>query len=314
MKEGVKLSRAFTYSLLVLVMFIWGLNVVAIKFLVNEVPPITMQGIRIFVAGICAITVLYFLKDLRKLTKKEWLFAGLAALFGQLGHHTFLALGLVETTAANAGLILGLIPLATVILTMIFLRDRPTLLRLIGILLGFTGVAVIVLQNGEGIGVVSRGDLFIFLSMSTQALSFILIKQITKTLSARQLTAVMLLIGSVFITSISFVFEPNGVSAMTGKSATVWAVFFASAIIATGLGHILYNAAIQQIGAGETAVFNNLVPFFSLVGAFLFLGEAIRFTQVLGFILIVIGVLLGTGYLEMKMIARIEKRKLQKTG
>lgn len=304
---------AFTYSLLVFVMFIWGLNVVAIKYLVVQLPPFAMQGMRIFIAGMFAIIVLYFLKELRKLTKKEWLYAISAAVFGQLGHHTFLALGLVETSATNAGLILGLIPLTTIILTMIFLRDRLTFLRIIGIVLGFTGVAVVVFQNGEGLGAVSRGDLFVFLSMVSQAFSFILIKKVTTTLSAKQLTAVMLLIGSVFILGISFAFESNSVSQMSNKSAIVWVVFFTSAIVATGLGHILYNAAIQKIGAGETAIFNNLVPFFSLVGAFLFLGEAIRFMQVIGFTLIVSGVLLGTGYLDMKLLGS-KKINLKKTG
>ncbi|MFN7250247.1 MAG: DMT family transporter [Anaerobacillus sp.] len=314
MKEGVMLSRTLTFSLLVFVMFIWGLNVVAIKYLVTELPPLAMQGTRIFIAGMFAITVLYFLRDLRKLTRTEWFYAFLAALFGQVGHHTLLAMGLVQTTATKAGLILGLIPLATVIFSMIFLRDRPTFVRVVGIFLGFMGVAIVIFQKGEGLSSVSRGDLLIFISMISQAFSFILIKKVTTTLSSRQLTAVMLLIGSVFILISSFAFEPGNVSEMTGKSATVWAVFFTSAILATGLGHILYNAAIQQIGAGETAVFNNLVPFFAIVGAFLFLGEAIRFMQVFGFILIVIGVLLGTGYLEMKMINRIKQRKLLKTG
>ncbi|RXJ04239.1 DMT family transporter [Anaerobacillus alkaliphilus] len=305
------MSKLFTYSLLVFVMFTWGLNIVAIKYMVTYLPPIAMQGIRIFVAGLAALIVLYFLRDLRKLTRSEWKLALMAAVFGQLGHHTFLALGLAGTTATNGGLILGLIPLTTVIMTMIFLRERPTWLRFFGIFLGFLGVAMVVLQIGEGIGAVSRGDLFIFISMVSQAFSFILIRKITVTLSPRQLTAILLLIGSLMTTSASFIFEGNVVSAIVGKPSMVWVVFFFSAIIATGLGHIFYNLAIQQIGAGETAIFNNLVPFFTLVGAFLFLKEAILLAQVIGFILIVIGVFLGTGYLEMKTK---DKLKYKKTG
>ncbi|MBB5172262.1 EamA family transporter [Texcoconibacillus texcoconensis] len=299
------MARSLTYSLLILVMFIWGLNVVAVKYLVEHFPPVAMQGFRILVAGIVAIIVLYFLRDLRKLTKKEWGITILAALFGQLGHHALLAIGLVETTASNASLILGLIPITTSILAMIFFRDKMTWLQVTGIIFGFSGVAIVVLQNNGSIGAVSTGDFLVFTSMFSQALSFILIKMATKTLSSRQMTAVMLLLGSILLLGTSLVVEPNGFSQLTGGTALVWTVFFVSAILATGLGHILYNAAIQQIGAGETAIFNNLVPFFSLIGAFLFLGESIYVTQVIGFFLIVTGVLLGTGYVD----SQIKKKK-----
>lgn len=68
--------------------------------------------------------------------------------------------------------------------------------------------------------------------------------------------------------------------------------------MATGVGYIVFNAAIQQIGAGQTAIFNNFVPFFGLVFSALFLNETITASQLIGFVFIVAGVLFGTGYIE----------------
>lgn len=283
-------------------MFIWGLNVVAIKFLIEYFPPVTMQAFRTFVAGIVAIIILYFLRDLRKLSKKEWLYIFIAAILGQLAHHAFLALGLVETTASNAALILGLVPIVTSILAIIFLKDRLTFLRLFGIGLGFLGVAIVVLQNSGGLGSVSRGDIFVFLSMTSQALSFILIKKLSSTLSSKQMTGVLLLVGSILLLGLSFVVEPQGMTELNKGTVWVWIVFLVSAIFATGMGHMLFNSAIHKIGAGQAAIFNNLIPFFTLIGAYLFLGEQIVFTQIIGFILIVLGVLFGTGYVDSVLI------------
>ncbi|WNF36790.1 DMT family transporter [Bacillaceae bacterium IKA-2] len=303
-EEAIKLSRIATYSILLSVMFIWGLNVVAIKFLIEYFPPVTMQAFRILVAGIVTIIILYFLRDLRKLTKKECTYIFLAAILGQLGHHAFLALGLVETTATNAALILGLSPIATSILAIAFLHDRLTMLRLLGIGLGFSGVAIVVLQNSGGLGSISRGDIFVFISMISQVFSFIIIKKLSSTLSTKQMTAVMLLVGSVLLLGLSFFVEPQGMTELSKGTVWVWIVFLVSAIFATGLGHILYNTAIHEIGAGQTAVFNNLIPFFALIGAYLFLGEQIILTQILGFMLIVLGVLFGTGYVDSVLIKR----------
>lgn len=301
-KEVVKLSRVLTYITLISVMFIWGLNVVAIKFLIEYFPPVTMQAFRTLVAGIVTITILYFLRDLRKLTKKEWSYIFIAAILGQLGHHTFLALGLVETTASNAALILGLVPIATSVLAIIFLNDKLTILRLFGIGLGFFGVAIVVLQNSGEMGSVSRGDIFVFISMTSQAFSFIIIKKLSSTLSSKQMTAIMLLVGSVLLLGLSFVVEPQGIRELNKGTVWVWTVFLVSAVFATGMAHMLFNSAIHKIGAGQAAIFNNLIPFFTLIGAYLFLGEQIVLTQILGFILIVLGVLLGTGYVDSVLI------------
>ncbi|WP_250129862.1 EamA family transporter [Jeotgalicoccus sp. WY2] len=67
-------------------------------------------------------------------------------------------------------------------------------------------------------------------------------------------------------------------------------------MVVTGFGYIIYNSAIQQIGAGQTVIFNNFVPFFGVVFSVIFLNEMITASQVIGFIFVVIGVLFGTGY------------------
>lgn len=314
MKEGERVTRLGTYILLLMVMIVWGLNVVAVKYLVENFPPVMMQGLRIGTAGLFAMLILYFLKDLRKLTKKEWRFTILAAIFGQIGHHSMLAIGLVNTTASNASLILGLIPLTTAIFAMIFLGDRLTMIRFIGILSGFGGVAFVVLNPDQSVSGMTSGDMFVFISMVSQAISFILIKKVTSTLSSKQLTGIMLIIGSISLITISYIFEPESQLAFSISDKLVWIVFFSSAIIATGLGHFLFNAAIQKIGAGQTAIFNNFIPFFALLGAYFLLNEPLHLSQLIGFIFIVIGVLLGTGYVEQRLIIKRNKKEHKKVS
>ncbi|MFX3624478.1 MAG: DMT family transporter [Ectobacillus sp.] len=119
------------------------------------------------------------------------------------------------------------------------------------------------------------------------------------------MTGYMLVMGSVVLFIIGLCAEPNGIESMKGASGAIWAVFFASAIIATALGHMMYNYAIGKVGAAAAAIFINLNPFFSLVGAVIFLGERIAASQVIGFMLILCGVLLGSGSFE----EAVQKRK-----
>lgn len=92
------------------------------------------------------------------------------------------------------------------------------------------------------------------------------------------------------------------------KPLYVWIVFVASGVVATGVGHLLYNRAIKRIGPSETSMFLNMTPFFSLVGAYLFLDEIVLMTHLFGFLLIVTGVFFGTGVVERF----IHNRRLEK--
>lgn len=292
------MSRSFIYLSLIVIMMIWGLNVIALKILVEHFSPVTLTSFRILTAGIVVILILFFTGQLRKLTRKEVIYIGTAALFSVVAHHLFLAVGLTKTTASNAGLILALVPLVTSVLAVVFLGNRFTVFRFVGILLGFTGVMFVVLNGKTGIHHVSIGDFYIFLSVLSQAISFIIIKKATDTMDSKVMTGWMLLFGSLLLFFISLWMEPDGLSSLANGTIYLWMIFLASAVFATALGHMLYNRAIKQIGAAESAIFINLNPLFSLLGAYFFLGESISLSQIMGFILIVIGVILGSGFLD----------------
>lgn len=310
-EKGFKSSLLITYSVVFFVMIIWGVNAVMLKVLVEHFPTISMTSLRIMLAGIVVMLIIIFSRRLRRLTKMEWIYTICGALFGVVGHHFFLAEGLVYTGAANAVLILALLPVTTSILAAWFLKDRLTKWRIVGIVIAFIGVFFI--QSGDGSMSFDRGEIYIFIAMVFQAISFIYIKLATKTLDSKQMTGYMLIIGSILLVGISLYIEPNGMTQMGEAPLWLYAVFVISAVIATGVGHFLFNSAIEKIGAGQTAIFNNFVPFFGLVSSAIFLKEKIYWYQGAGFLLIVIGVLFGTGYIE-KMTLQNKKGTYEKNA
>ncbi|MFC7373207.1 DMT family transporter [Fictibacillus iocasae] len=291
-----------TYVILVAVMIVWGVNVPATKVLVTHFPPVTMTSLRVFTAGLAVFLLMALTKNLRLPTRKEAGYVFIASIFNVLAHHYFLSIGLKGTSGTNGGLILGTGPLWTTALAVLFLGTRFTVLKGLGLLLGFTGVSLIVLK-GSAVSGIAHGDLFVFLSVLVQAVSFIMIKKLTATMDARCITSYMMLIGSTMLFFIGIVQEPGGLEGMTHGTASLWAVFFSSAIIATAMGHMLYNQAMGVIGAAEASIFINLNPFFALLSSVLLLDETISVLQILGFLFILAGVIFGSGAAE-EMIAR----------
>ena len=300
-------SLMLTYGLVFLITAIWGLNVVFLKVLVENLPPQTMTAFRIMIAGITAIIIVYFAKSLRALSVREWLYTAFGMIFGVILHHLTLALGLMTTAASTGSLILSLVPLATAVLGVIFLGEQLTKMRVLGFILALAGVFFI--QGGSFSGLkLSQGELLLFTSMFAQAISFIFIKKATVTLDSKAVTAIMNLAGSVGLLLIAFIAEPDGLSNMTSASLGVYIVLFTSGIVATGIGHMVFNSAIQKIGASKTAIFNNFVPFFGVLFSVIFLNEMIEPAQLIGFVFIVAGVLFGTGYIERVWMKRQSKK------
>jgi drug/metabolite transporter (DMT)-like permease len=289
-------------------MMVWGFNVPALKTLVTAFTPVTITSLRIFTAGITVFIILGIMKKIRIPTRRESLFIIGGGLLNVVSHHYFLSVGLTQTTSTNGGLILGTGPLLTALLASILLRNRPTVIKVIGFILGGIGVSIIVLSGGEGLGNLNSGDLMVFISIFSQALSFIIISRAAKTLDPRLLTGYMLVFGSVILFIIGLMKEPGGLTHLGHASAGIWVLFFASAMLATAVGHMLYNHSIGQLGAAETSIFLNLNTFFSLIGAALFLGEKITSYHLIGLLFIILGVICGAGTLE----ELIQKRKRQR--
>lgn len=297
------------YSSIIFVMVLWGFNVVAIKIIVEQFPAVTITSMRIFIAAIVVWFILWSKGQIRLPKRNEFVYILLASFTGVVGHHYFLSVGLTETTASNSGLILGTVPLTTSILAAIMLKERLSVLRIIGLIIGLIGVSIIVLYGSVGSLGINGGDIFIAFAVIAQALSFIFIKQTSDTMRASLITGYMLIIGSFFLFVISLALEPNEIPLLKNGTAVAWGAFLVSGILATGIGHFLYNNAIPHIGPSKVSIFNNMTPFFALIGSSLFLNEQIAISQMLAFVLIIMSVILGSG-LGDRFIRERKHRKL----
>jgi drug/metabolite transporter (DMT)-like permease len=69
----------------------------------------------------------------------------------------------------------------------------------------------------------------------------------------------------------------------------VWGAIIFSGGLSTGLAFAIWNTAVKNVGASNTAVYSNLVPFIALLGGALFLDEPVAWIQVVGGVLIIGG-------------------------
>ncbi|MTD30817.1 DMT family transporter [Planomicrobium sp. YIM 101495] len=295
------------YLLLTSIMVVWGFNLAVVKYLVGHVEPVTLTAFRILLAAVTVFIILFMFKLHQTPGRKDWLYIFLGALLNVVSHHYFLSSGLTMTTGTNAGLILGTGPMLTAVFVSLIMRNFPSRLQWLGVVVGMAGVFSTVLIGGDGASEMNLGDVFVFISILAQVLSYIVIANAVKNLDPRVMTAYMMLIGSIVLFIISLVQEPGGMQAFMAVPPAFWLAFFFSGIFGTAIGHMLYNYSIGQAGPTKAAIFMNLNTLFSLVAAALVLGEKITLGHLFGLVLIVIGVLFGSGAVE-DLLAKRRKR------
>ena len=285
------------YGILVLVMLIWGANLPMLKYLIAEVSPVTLTAFRIFTAGVTVFLILWKMKMIRKPSKQEWKYIAIGSLTNVVIHHYFLNIGLSVTSGTHGALILGTGPMLTAIAGAFILRYFPSLIQWLGLVLGIIGVSLSVVGGGD-LGGSAIGDFFVFLAILAQVMSYMVISKAARTLDPRLLTAYMLVIGSFILMLISFIQEPGAIVQFTEVDPIFWLIFFASAILGTAVGHMLYNYSIGQAGATKSAIFMNLNTIFSLVFSAIFLNEVLGWNHLASLIFIIAGVILGSGAAE----------------
>ncbi len=290
-------ANRWIYSILAFVVISWGLNIVMVKFLTEFSPPFLVAAVRMPLAGLALLPFVISKYGWYKPTAKQWVLLVLIGLTSIFMHQLFLASGVAMTTATNASLILGLNPLTTALLAAIFVGEKMSLRLLLGILAGFSGVVIVVLSNsaGSSVEVSGWGDLIMLLSMLGYVVGGLLIKTIASTnIPTLVTTAYSTLIGGIFLNVGAFVKYGPTAYQEVHFSGMGWVVMLLSAWVASSLGTLGWNHGIKLLGANKTSMFINGMPFASMIGAVLFLGEQIHWIHMLAFVLTTLGIVIGT--------------------
>jgi drug/metabolite transporter (DMT)-like permease len=285
-----------TFSLLVLVVILWGINVVMIKYLTAFFPPLALAPIRLFLATCLLLPAVIFKYGYEWPPRTAWLPMAGISLFGIFLHHILLSWGVSATSGTHAALILGLNPLLTAVLASRLSAEPLTFSKGLGVILGFSGVVLIVSGKVQGTATFI-GDLVMLLSMIAAVIGYLFVKKSTAQVTPLVVTAYTHVVASIGL--IVFGLFANPVWSYDGAFG-FWplAVLLFSSLVNTALGALWWNMGIQRIGASKASLFQNGIPVAGVFASALFLGEQLQWEHLTALCLVILGVSLGTGILS----------------
>lgn len=299
--------------LMVLTAFFWSGAFITGKIAVGEFPPFALTFFR-FLFALPFIFIIFYIKEPGKLLPhgRQWPALILLGVIGTFCYHALFFTSLRYTTAINSSLIGAINPMVTTLLAAMFFSERLTPMRVLGIILSFTGVFLFI-TNGD-LELISRfqfnkGDLLMLVAVCCFAVYSLLSRRYMKQyrLSPLMVTAYTFLICVVI--SVPFVLWEKPATYLFSTTASGWLSILYMSVFASVLGYLIQMVAIQRIGAPRTAIFINLVPIFTIIQSVAILGESITLFKLIGAAIVISGVYLATraeprvNYLESHKVA-----------
>jgi drug/metabolite transporter (DMT)-like permease len=261
--------------------FVWGISFINIRIAMGVMGAMTLGGLRFLMATIILFVIMKVLKVDLTIHKKDIPLFVVAAGIGITVYFYFENNGVKYTSASIASIIIGAIPVFSVIAESIIYKKKITKILIASVLLSVVGVGMIVgldlkdLKNG--------GSIIGYLMMFGAVISWIIYSIANKPLFKRYdqgvITFYQSLIGLIFF--IPFIpFENNQWDQiLTGN--IFMHVFFLAAF-ASALGFYLYLKGLDYLGISESSIYINLIPVVTVILSYFWLGETLSPMQLLG--------------------------------
>lgn len=273
---------------------IFGFSFLFSKVALSAAHPLIILAVR-FTTAFLALNILWLLgvvklsfsgKNIKRLV--------LMSLAQPLLYFIFELYGIDATSSAISGVIISLVPIAVIILSAVFLKEKATAQQIICSAVSLICVSVISIISSDGNRSSVLGIILLLLAVICAAVFNILSRSLSGEFSPFERTYMMFLVGTVGFNSVALIglrgsFIPELITA--AASAYFWGAIAYLAVLSSIAAFMLYNYATSNISTVRAASFSNIITVVSLLAGMIFLKERLSVLEIICSLLIILGVL-----------------------
>jgi drug/metabolite transporter (DMT)-like permease len=280
------------HLLLIIVVLTWGGNYGIVKSAFVDLPPVLFGAIRFTLCGILVLLLTWKWEKSIAIQKKDlWKVAWVGSL--GIGVYQILWLvGLNLTSASNSVLILSTTPLWGALYVHLVEKESVGRKQYLYMLLSLVGVMLVILKPTVSLRFspdTLSGDLISLIAAFFAAVFFTAwSKPLLKIYSPLRLMGYCMMIGSLVLwLAVPLLATPIVLNQASAKSW--WALGYAT-LLSGIIGHVSYYGGIEKLGVTKSMIYLYFIPLVAILLNYLLMGEQIFIQQVLGGLLILLGV------------------------
>ena len=247
------------------------------------------------VVGACILFWLVsFLIPKETIERKDFLRIAFTALFGMCINMLMFFKGLQLSTPINSGVIVTLTPIIILILSALFLKEKLTRFKFLGIVLGFIGALLLILYGSSNKVInapdISLGNTMLLINAVSFGAYLVMVKPLTKKYSTVTLMKWMFLLGVIYTFPFTIT-EFIEVSWKTLPFEAIWRIGFV--IVGTTFLTYMFNVyALKTLPATTIGAFTYLQPIITIVYAVITGNDILDGVKILACLLVFLGVYL----------------------
>lgn len=289
------LSNLQFFLMIMLAIVFWGLAFPFIQIGLDKLSFINLTIMRFFVVCITFLILIVLKRNwFSKIHTKDIPTIFLLGFFGVMVYHFGLNYGEQYITAGAASLIIATAPVFIVIFATVFLKEKISFLKFLGILFALFGVIIIsILGKQEETLQIQRAyaAVAVLIAAIVSAFYTIVGKKLLDRYNGLSLTAYAILFASTILIPIS-IFNTSLVDEVLNMESVTWFAVIFLGVFSTVIGYAIWYIALKIKTASEISVYLYAIPVISTIASYILFQDAITIFFVLGGILVIIGLVL----------------------
>src|SRR3990172_4683490 len=240
--------------------------------------------------------ILYWASSLlinEKVDKKDFLRLFALGIFGVAINQSLFLKGLHLTSPIDAAIMMITTPILVLIIASLIIKEKITLLKTAGIVIGFSGAAYLVFQNMSGVQKESSflGDLYVFINAIAWGTFLVLVKPLMKKYHSITILKWVFLFGLPLVLPFGIA---DGVNLeWQNLSAKIWLYAGFVIVFTTFVAYLLNTLALKELSPSIVSAYIYTQPFLTaLITIFIFKNDTLTWEKILSALMIFVGVYL----------------------
>lgn len=266
--------------------FMWSSAFTSARVIVEYAPPIASLSLRFLLSGLIGVAIALSLGQTFRLTRLQW---RATIIFGICQNALYLGLNFVAMQWVEAGMasiIASTMPLMVALAGWMVFGDRLRPMAVIGLIMGFVGVALIMGGRLDG-GLDWTGVALCIVGAMALTIATLSVRGASSGGNVMMIVGLQMFVGSACLAVVSGFTETLTVT----WSWQLIVAFVYTTLVPGLLATWVWFTLVNSIGAVKAATFHFLNPFFGVAVAAVLLGEKIGGLDVLGVAIVTVGIL-----------------------
>ena len=279
---------------LALGMAVFGSATPVSRIVTQAMPVFVGSGLRVAIGALALLPfVVGDLGRIRTLSRRDWLLTAGIALLGMFGFSALMLYGMGMVSGVVGAVVMSTTPAVTAAASMLFLGDKPTWRKLAAVGLAVAGVLILHLGGGgsdEQGGNLLLGSALVFGAVCCEASYTLLGKKVSEHVDPVLVAFLAAALAVPLFVPLAVWQWPDFSPAQV--SARAWAALVWYGAGTLTLGTWLWYSGVARAEGAVAAGFMGVMPVSALVLSYILLDEPFRWVHLLGFAVVLAGVLL----------------------